>query len=159
MFWGSLWSRLPCRRRVQQTLVSLQFSKTLKFSVFAFPWCCCSFRGTQVSDQHEQQQQQQVVPARRRAADLVPKLVRTVLQADGAPEAAHIVRVRRRAQVPVSRVPAQVRVQLQHEETHGTGAQVGVDDGTAVPGASRPRLNPGCAGVAFAFRTSPDFRR
>lgn len=58
----------------------------------------------------------------------MPKPVRPELQTDGTPEAAHIVRVRRGAQIQVSRVPAQIRVQLQHEETHQPGAQ-GRQDG------------------------------
>lgn len=53
----------------------------------------------------------------------MPEPVRPELQTDGASETAHIVRVRRGAQVQVSRVPAQVRVQLQHEEAHQPGAQ------------------------------------
>lgn len=71
----------------------------------------------------------------------MPKPVRPLLQAGGASEAAHLVRVRRRAQVQVSRVSAQVRVQLQHEEAHGNRAQVACADGAAVSAATWPRLN------------------
>lgn len=60
---------------------------------------------------------------RSRLAGDVPEYVRPQLQAGGTPEAAHIVRVRRRTQVQVSRVSAQVCVQLQHEKTPGTRAQ------------------------------------
>lgn len=73
----------------------------------------------------------------RRAADRVPEPVRPQLQTDGTPQAAHIVRVRRRAQVQVSRVPAQVRVQLQHEEAHGARAQ-GDDVGQTVMRDEQP---------------------
>lgn len=59
---------------------------------------------------------------RRLAAARVPENVRPQLQAERAPEAAHCVRVRHRAQVPVRRVPTQVPVQLQHEEAHGPRA-------------------------------------
>lgn len=53
----------------------------------------------------------------------MPEHVRPQLQANGTSEKAHFLRVRRRTQVQVSRVSAQVRVQLQHEETHGSRSQ------------------------------------
>lgn len=60
---------------------------------------------------------------RRGASYRVPENVRPQLQADGTPETTHLVRMWRRAQVQMSRVPAQVRIQLQHEEAHGPRAQ------------------------------------